>query len=290
MSKTALLFSGQGAQFSGMGKDYYKHSSQARQLFDELSQYRDDITSLCFESSSQNLNFTINAQPALFATGLAGAFAWTEQNGKKPDCIAGFSLGEIPALVFCGALSVYDGWRLVCKRAELMQLCAENTNGGMAAVVGLSVDKVIDLVAIVNQHSNDLWCANYNSFMQTVVAGDLNAIDKLSNKVSSSGGRLIKLRVSGAFHCPYMEQAQIGLANFLETLQFNHIDIPLYSNIDGNLYTDKDIKSRVALQLTSPVRWINIIQNMQDYGVEQFVEVGAGNVLTGLVNKIVNCN
>lgn len=281
--KTAILFSGQGSQFTGMGKEYYDTSKQARAVFDEIATLRHDIKEICFDADKTELTKTINAQPALFAVGLAGAFAWCEQNNRQPDCVAGFSLGEIPALVFSKALSIKQGFELVCKRAEYMQECADNTQGSMAAVVGLQSEQV---ETIVSRFEN-VWCANFNSPVQTVIAGDVVALQSCTDELVAHKARVIKLNVNGAFHTPFMQKASDKLGLFVDTLTFGNIQIPLYSNIDGKLYVQSELKQRIPKQIISPVKWVDTVLDMHKNGITEFVEVGAGNVLTGLVNKIL---
>lgn len=286
MPKTTLMFSGQGSQYVGMGREYYEQSSLARDIFDRISDIRPDITKLCFEGESSQLNMTINSQPALYTVGLAGAFAYQEAHNTTPDYIVGFSLGEIPALVYSGAISIEDGFVLVCKRAEYMQQCAEATDGTMAAIVGIdanAVQKILD-----GCDSKDIWCANFNAPLQTVISGNKNSINDLKPYVSKNGGRMVILNVNGAFHSPYMQAAADNLKQVVDKLSFNDFKIPMYSNIDSELYTKNNIRGKIIKSITSPVKWVQQVEKLHSFGVDKWIEVGAGNVLTGLVNKIVS--
>ncbi|MDR3021904.1 MAG: ACP S-malonyltransferase [Clostridiales bacterium] len=280
--KTALLFAGQGTQIGSMAIELYQSSSAAKTVFDRVKEIEPSIVELCFCGDQVELSKTKNAQPTLYVVALAHAYDWMECN-NMPDFVAGFSLGEIPALVFCGALSIENGLNLVIHRAKLMHECAENREGGMAAVIGLSSCQVQQIVSEVDS----LWCANFNSPLQTVIAGDNASIDKAKERVFELKGKLIKLNVSGAFHTPFMQEAADKFLLYLNDVKFEKLHTPLYSNVDAKLYSQKQIKQRLAKQIMSPVKWSEIIVDLNKKGVTQYKEVGAGSVLTGLLSKIL---
>ncbi|NLB62115.1 MAG: ACP S-malonyltransferase [Clostridiales bacterium] len=282
MGKIAFVFAGQGAQYSGMGKDIYEHSQAAKRVFNMADSIRENTSSLCFEGTKEQLSITKNTQPALFCVNLACAYALQEK-GITPDGVAGFSLGEIPALAFCDVLSDEDAFSLVCKRGEFMQECAEKHGGAMAAVLRLPNERVEEIC----QSFENVFPVNYNCDGQLVVAGLASEIDAFLEAVAKEGGRSIKLQVSGAFHTRFMEDASQRLSVELEKLQLNAPKVPLYSNYTALPYTS-GIKGHITEQLKNPVLWQKTIENMIENGFTIFIEVGAGKVLSGLINKISN--
>ena len=276
---TALVFSGQGAQYPGMGKELYECSAAARQVFEMAERVRPGTLTQCFEGTKEELSLTINTQPCVFITDLAAAAAVAEK-GIRPDFTAGFSLGEIAAIAFAGMLSYEDAFRLVCRRAELMDKAAHEHPGAMAAVMKIT-PQTEDICAAFQQ----AYPVNYNSPAQTVVAAAENEIDALCEKVKESKGKAVKLAVSGAFHSPFMDTAAAGMRDYLQQVTLQDPTIPVYANCTAQPYSG-DYRELIAQQINHPVRWQTIVENMIQEGADRFIEVGVGKTLTGLIKKI----
>ncbi len=280
MGKIALVFSGQGAQYVGMGKDLYDNSEAARAVFDKADSIRPDTSKQCFDSTIEELSVTINTQPCVFTADLAAARAVLEK-GVKIDCAAGFSLGEIAAVGFSGMLSDEEAFRLVCRRGELMDKAAKKNPGAMLAVMKLGAD-IIENICVKYENT---YPVNYNSPAQTVVATKEENVGALVEEFSGAGGRAKKLSVSGAFHSPFMSDAATGLFEYMKDIEFNKPEFPVYSNVTAKPY-DGDYRELLKAQVESPVRWQSIVENMINDGVDTFVEVGVGKTLTGLIKRI----
>lgn len=282
MRKIAFVFSGQGAQYPGMGETLAQASPAAKAVFDLCDSIRPGTSAQCFSGTKEELTVTSNTQPDMFAVEVAAAAALVEA-GITPDALAGFSVGEIGALAFSGALSVADSFKLVCRRGELMQEASDAADTGMVAVVKLAPQQVEELAAQFDQ----VYPVNYNSPAQTVCAGLSASMDGFKAAVKAAGGRAIPLRVAGAFHSPFMVSASEGLAKELEGYTFTAPKYTLYSNVTGLPYEGAEgYADLLARQVISPVRWQTIVENMIQAGFDTFIEVGPGNTLAGLIGKI----
>lgn len=280
----AYVFPGQGAQFSGMGKDLYDSSKLANDLFHKANDILGfNIVGIMFEGDADDLKQTKVTQPAVFLHSVASAL--TLGNEFKPDMVAGHSLGEFSALVACGALGFEDALRLVSRRAMAMQKACEIKPSTMAAIIGLADEIVEEKCAEIN---GIVVPANYNCPGQLVISGEIEAIDKACEVLKAAGAkRALKLSVGGAFHSPLMEPARQDLAKAIEETVFSTPKCPIYQNVDGKPHTDPaEIKANLISQLTSPVRWSQDVKAMIADGATEFVECGPGQVLSGLVKKI----
>lgn len=280
MGKIAFVFSGQGAQYTGMGKELYECSPAAKAVFDMADSIRQGTSAQCFEADKETLSITVNTQPCVFTADLAAAAAVAEKE-IKPDYLAGFSLGEIAALGFGGVMSYEEAFRLVCKRGELMDKAAKENEGAMVAVMKLTPEKVEELA----KQFDNTYPVNYNSPAQTVVATTKENADKLVEAVKAEKGKGIKLAVSGAFHSPFMRSAAEGLGEYLADKELEKPLIPIYSNVTAQPYGD-DIKQLIKSQAESPVQWQKTVENLIAEGVDTFIEVGVGKTLAGLIKKI----
>ena len=281
MGKIAFVFSGQGAQAPGMGKELYECSDAAKAVFELCDGIRPGTSEQCFNGTKEELTVTANTQPDMFAVEVAAARALVEA-GIQPDALAGFSLGEISALAFSGAVSLEDGFKLVCRRGELMQEASNAADSVMVAVVKLPPEKVEELASQFDQ----VYPVNYNSPAQTVCAGLSSSMDGFKAAVKAAGGRALPLKVSGAFHSPFMSSAAKGLAEVLAPMEFGTPSCPLYSNVTAQPYEDGQFKDLLSRQVENPVRWQTIVENMIAAGVDTFIEVGPGKTLAGLIGKI----
>lgn len=280
----AFVFPGQGAQFVGMGKDLYEGSSLAHDMFEKANEvlgFR--ITDLMFEGTEDDLKQTKVTQPAIFLHSVILAATLGEE--FKPDMVAGHSLGEFSALVAAGALGFEDGLRLVATRAMAMQKACEANPSTMAAVLALPDEKVEEICATVD---DIVAPANYNCPGQVVISGTNAGIDAACEKLLAAGAkRALKLKVGGAFHSPLMEPAKEELTRAIEAADFHKPVCPVYQNVDGKPHTDPaEIKANLIAQLTAPVRWTQDVQAMIADGADEFVELGPGKVLQGLILKI----
>jgi len=280
----AYVFPGQGAQFVGMGKDLYDNSPLAKDLFEKANSilgFR--ITDLMFAGTDEDLKQTKVTQPAIFLHSVI--LAKVMGASFKPDMVAGHSLGEFSALVANGALSFEDGLVLVSKRALAMQKACEAEPSTMAAVLGLDDKIVEDACASID---GIVVAANYNCPGQLVISGSIPAVDAACEKLKSLGAkRALRLPVGGAFHSPLMEPARVELEKAIKETTISKPICPVYQNVNALPVSDPEtIKQNLVAQLTSPVRWTQTVKNMTKDGATDFVEVGPGKVLTGLIKKI----
>ncbi len=280
----AFVFPGQGAQFVGMGKDLYDNNATAHEMFEKANEilgFR--ITDIMFEGTDEDLKQTKVTQPAIFLHSVI--LAKTMGSDFNPDMVAGHSLGEFSALTAAGALSFEDGLKLVAARAMAMQKACEIKPSTMAAVLALPDEKVEEICESV---PGIVVCANYNFPGQIVISGETEAIDAACEKLLEAGAkRALKLKVGGAFHSPCMEPARAELAEAIARTEIHTPICPVYQNVDAQPHTDpEEIKANLVAQLTAPVRWTQTVKNMIADGATEFVEVGPGKVLQGLVAKI----
>lgn len=281
----AYVFPGQGAQFVGMGKDLYETSAIAKELFEKANEilgFR--ITDLMFSGTDEDLRQTKVTQPAIFLHSVI--LAKTMGDDFKPNMVAGHSLGEFSALVAANALSFEDGLRLVYKRALAMQKACELNPSTMAAVLGLSDEKVEEICASITDEI--VVPANYNCPGQIVISGSNAGIDKACELMKEAGAkRALKLSVGGAFHSPLMEPAKEELAKAINETVINKPICPVYQNVSTIAETDSDvIKKNLVAQLTAPVKWTQSVEHMIADGATEFIELGPGSVLQGLIKKI----
>jgi len=285
----AFVFPGQGAQFTGMGKDLYESNEKAHALFEKANEilgFR--ITDIMFEGSADELKQTRVTQPAVFLHSVISAICLGD--AFQPDMVGGHSLGEFSALVAAGALDFEDGLRLVFARAQAMQKACEAKPSTMAAIIGLSDDAVEKVCAEVSKDNGVVVPANYNCPGQLVISGEVEAVNEACARLKEAGAkRALPLPVGGAFHSPLMQPAKDELQAAIEATSFSTPRCPIYQNVDGKAHTDaKEIKQNLIAQLTASVRWTQEVQNMLAAGATEFTECGPGKALQGMIGKIAN--
>lgn len=284
MSKLAILFAGQGAQKTGMGKDLYDNVKEAREIFDEAERVIPGILEMCFSGSQEELNKTINAQPCTFVMDMA-CYAAFAAKGFTATAGAGFSLGEYPALCASGALAFEDTLKIVHKRSKWMQEVSDKHNGGMVAVLGKTAPEVESIVEIV-AGEGVLQPVNYNSPGQTVVAGDVEELENLLRHGKENKVKMMRLPVNGAFHSVRMKDVSEKLYELFENIDFGKPAYDLYANKTAQPYEDITFKQTLADQASSPVRFEQTARDLTTKGYDTFVELGPGNALTGFMKRI----
>lgn len=280
MGKIAFVFSGQGDQYPGMGKDIYEKYSSAQRIFALCDEIRPGTTEQCFNGSEAELKETKNTQPCLFAMELAAANVLLEK-GVVPDAAAGFSLGEVTAATVSGVFDNETGFRLVCRRSELMQQEAEKFDTFMAAVIKLTDSQVKEIC----KNKPEIYPVNFNCPEQITVAGASSQMKELFKDIKEAGGRAIPLKVKGAFHSPFMSEAAKAFEEELRKAEIRERNILLYSNMTAAPYGD-DVVSLLSAQICNPVQWEKIIENMIANGIDTFIEIGPGKTLTNMIKKI----
>ena len=284
--KKSYIFPGQGAQFVGMGKDLYDNNAHCRDMFEranEIIGFR--ITDLMFAGTPDDLKQTKVTQPAIFLhSTILAAYMGSD---FQPDMVGGHSLGEFSALVAAGAMAFEDGLRLVIARANAMQKCCENQPSTMAAILKLDDKTVEDVCAEITAGGDIVVPANYNTTGQLVISGTVEGVAKACEKLKELKGRALPLAVGGAFHSPLMEPARVELSQAIEATQFHTPVCPCYQNVCALPVSDPEtIKQNLNKQLTAPVRWTATVQNMLADGATEFIEVGPGTALQGMVKRI----
>ena len=291
----AYVFPGQGSQFTGMGKSLYDGNAKAKELFERANEILGfNITDVMFSGTAEELKATKVTQPAIFVHSVLLASCLKDgdviggyEGGFCPDMVAGHSLGEFSALTAAGALSFEDGLRLVAIRASAMQKACEIKPSTMAAILGLDSSKIEEICK--EETDGVVVPANYNCDGQVVISGDIEAVQRACDKLKAAGAkRAVILAVGGAFHSPLMEPARAELAQAIEKTSISSPVCPIYQNVNAQPSTDPAvIKANLLSQLTSPVRWTQTVKNMAAAGADEFIELGPGTVLQGLVKKII---
>ncbi|MCF7886377.1 MAG: ACP S-malonyltransferase [Candidatus Marinimicrobia bacterium] len=287
MSKKAFVFPGQASQYVGMGEGLYKNSKQAKKIYDQAEDIFDSfsIKETSFKGPLKKLTETEVTQPAIFINSFA---LFNEIKDKcQPEAVAGHSLGEYTALVAAEAMDFETGLKLVKIRSEQMQKATENSSGTMAAIIGLEYEEVKEILKEMESYGSCV-IANYNSHKQIVISGETPAVQEAMLKMKDKGARrAIELSVGGAFHSPLMESARAELKKALDEIDFKEPLYPIYSNVSGEPTTNPDeIRENLNQQLTSSVLWVDTIENMIANDISEFLEIGPGKVLQGLIRRI----
>ncbi|OGH96176.1 MAG: [acyl-carrier-protein] S-malonyltransferase [Candidatus Melainabacteria bacterium GWF2_32_7] len=285
MSKIAFIFPGQGSQYVGMGLDFYNSSETAKKIFNQFNEVLGkNLSGICFEGPEEDLKQTINTQPGILAISIAAYLLLKEKTGIKPDYVAGHSLGEYAALYAAGVVELEDVIKLVQRRSELM---SQAQAGSMTAILGMDDEKLAEMLKKASVHGI-VTVANYNTPDQTVITGEVKAVEAANQVASEIGAkRVIPLAVSGAFHSPVMKEASDQFADWVANFNIKDATVPVITNVDAKPTTKKEEFSlKMVDQIYSSVYWKQSISYMIEQGVDTFIEIGPGKVLSGMVKKI----
>ncbi len=281
MGKIAFVFSGQGDQYPGMGKDLAEKYPAAASVFSACDRIRPGTSVQCFEGTEEELKETRNTQPCLYALETAAA-AVLKEHGVVPDEAAGFSLGEVSAAAVCGLFDLETGFRLVCRRGELMQHEAGKADTSMAAVLKLAPEQVEEICG----RYPDVYPVNFNCPGQVTVSGLSARMADVAEAVKAAGGRTVPLKVKGAFHSPFMREASAAFAEELAGIPFRKPAVPLWSDMTAEPYPDDGAAELLSGQISSPVQWERIIRGMIAGGIDTFIEIGPGKTLCNMIRRI----
>jgi malonyl CoA-acyl carrier protein transacylase len=276
---TVYVFPGQGSQRKGMGEELFEYFPTLLAQANMILGY--SIEELCLENPNERLNQTQYTQPALYIINAFSYFKKIREGAKRPDYVAGHSLGEYNALLAAEVFDFATGLRLVQKRGELM---SQAQGGGMAAIIGIKAEQVLNVLQ--NHNITDIVIANFNSYTQAVVSGPKGSVEQALPLFEQAGAMVIPLKVSGAFHSPLMQQAKEVFSEFLAHFHFSTPSIPVIANIDAKPYQSDEVKAKLASQITGSVQWCDSVQYLLAKGEETFEEVGPGQVLAGLIQRI----
>lgn len=287
MKKISFIFPGQGSQYIGMGKNLYDNFVYTRELFEEAANTLNyDIGKLCFSGDMRELTMTENTQPAILMISTITYKVIEKELEIKPDFFCGHSLGEYTALVCAGVIDYADALKIVKYRGKVMQECVFNDEYSMVSVIGISSDIIDEVCYCYSNENEKVVVSNYNSKTQTVISGSKSGVDKVVEKLSKLGAKCIYLKVSAPFHSPYMENASKLLNIELHKYKYNDIKNQILSNVDAIAYKNKnEIIPKLTKQMTCPVMWNDTINNLINFGVNCFIELGPKSVLTRLIKK-----